>query len=486
MKNSFRNDLILMIPLSLGFLIWFIWMSLQSPGLEGGMDSYQHYLIARYSWKYPNLFLHQWGKPVYTILASPFAQVGTNGLLIFNLLCWIGTSVFSYVSAIKLQFKTPVVVFGIALCAPILFDQMISGLTEPLSALLLSCLTYLLISKKWMGAAILAGFMPFARSEGFIIMAVAGFYLLFLSGKPTSFLWLLGGSFIMNSLGWWIDGKPFWIFTDNPYVRVELEKVNICGHGSFWHYFRHAHITFGLIASLLALSGIAVLIFNLIRRNISAKEKDLFWLVSGFFVMYFFTHSAIWYLGKMGSCGYIRVMSVIISSCALLSGYGYDKVALPIMNRISTKIPWHYLVVLVLTLEPFQWYGGKYPLQISEEQKLFVQANEWLKKVDIENRTLYFLYPYLNILADIDPWDTRRFVEIWGFHFDYADVGSMVIWDGHFGPNEGRIPLDSLRSHPDFTLRASFIPKVPFKTLNDYNFEIHIFERTGKSMLKER
>jgi hypothetical protein len=44
--------------------------------------------------------------------------------------------------------------------------------------------------------------------------------------------------------------------------------------------------------------------------------------------------------------------------------------------------------------EPFWRYGGKYPIEISAEQKLFKEAAEWLKTRNIEDRTLYFLYPY--------------------------------------------------------------------------------------------
>ena len=133
---------------------------------------------------------------------------------------------------------------------------------------------------------------------------------------------------------------------------------------------------------------------------------------------------------------------------------------------------------------PIKIYGHKYPIDISDEQKLFVEAAKWYNAQEYEDRMKYFLYPYFNILTDIDPRDTDKFIQLWSFDADYAPVGSIVIWDGHFGPNEGNVPLELLEAHPDFKKIKSFYPEKAFKTLNDYNFEIHVFERTGDSQLK--
>ena len=51
--------------------------------LEMG-DGVQHYQIARFSWRHPELFLDLWGKPLFTLLASPFAQFGHTGVVVFN------------------------------------------------------------------------------------------------------------------------------------------------------------------------------------------------------------------------------------------------------------------------------------------------------------------------------------------------------------------------------------------------------------------
>lgn len=455
------------------------------------MDSYQHFLIAKYSWKYPALFLHQWGKPVFTLIASPFAQLGIGGNVVLNLISIVLSAWLCYFTACKLKFKYAIFSFIAVLFSPIFFDQIISGLTEPLCALLLSILLFALVSDKIILASIIAGFMPYARSEGFIIMAVVGFYVLFIQKNYSAFIWVLVGSFFMNTLGWIIEGKPFWIFTENPYIRVELEHVNICGKGGISHYLRAVPLTFGFVGGGFTFLGIFLLIYKRFAANRQFFKHDnqsfLFWVVTGIFSLYFLAHSAIWYLGVMGSCGYIRVMTVIVPCSALLANYSLDAISKSkwlVIGGNKLKIIVYILMLgatLFMIWEPFWRYKYKYPIDISDEQKLFVETGKWLQTKDLDNRVVYFLYPYLNIIADIDPWDIDHFIEIWGFHFEFAPLGSYIIWDGHFAPNEGKIPLAKLQSHPDFKEIKRFYPPTPFKTLNNYNFEIHVFERINKS-----
>jgi hypothetical protein len=54
---------------------------------------------------------------------------------------------------------------------------------------------------------------------------------------------------------------------------------------------------------------------------------------------------------------------------------------------------------------------------------------------------------------------------------------AIIIWDAHFGPNEGQLPLDRLLHNEHFELLKKFVPEHPFKTLNAYDYEIYIFRR---------
>jgi hypothetical protein len=56
--------------------------------------------------------------------------------------------------------------------------------------------------------------------------------------------------------------------------------------------------------------------------------------------------------------------------------------------------------------------------------------------------------------------------------------GEIVLWDAHFGPNEGGLPLNRLMDNSYFRLINVFRPDVPFQVLGGHDYEIFIFERT--------
>src|SRR6185312_15488826 len=47
-------------------------------------DSVFHFLFAKYAFVCPENFVNHWAKPVFVLLASPFAQFGFIGIKIFN------------------------------------------------------------------------------------------------------------------------------------------------------------------------------------------------------------------------------------------------------------------------------------------------------------------------------------------------------------------------------------------------------------------
>lgn len=442
-----------------------------SDGLSGGMDSYNHYLIARYSPAHPELFLHYWGKPVYNIIASPFTQFGISGSVILNILCLIGSAILVYKTANTLGLKNPFIAFILCLLSPIFLDNTVSSLTEPLNAFLLVWVIYLLTRKKLITAAVITGFLPYARSEGFILAAVIGFYLIFILKDRRSIIYLLLGSVFFNFLGWMIEGEPFWVITQNPYLKFQLSGDNVCGSGPFIHYIRWGHVTFGFAACLL----IAVSFFYSAKDLIKRKLEILSFLFPAIFISYFGIHSLIWGLGMMGSCGYIRVMVVIAPIAALMAAYGFEQLKSKLNSTISSMLS--IGLILIAIAEPIKYYNYKYPIGISEEQELYEEFNKWYQESEYLERTKVYMYPYFSMIADIDPWDRAQHDELWSSSLPFYKKGDLIIWDGHFGPNEAGIPLSQLQDDPQYKFIKAFKPQKEIKTLNNYSFEIYVFEK---------
>jgi len=475
------HEKIILLALSTFIGAFLLWLAGISPGIEGGMDSYNHYLISKNSWQHLHLFLDYWGKPIYNLLASPFAQFGIYGMVIFNVLCLIGSAYLVYGIASSLKIKYSWLAFIITLLSPIFLDNTISSLTEPLCAFLVTLTLYLLVKQRFIGGAVVAGLLPFARSEGFIIFGVVLLFFILKKANWKIFISLFAASIFFNLLGWIFTGEPFWIITQNPYINFELSGRNVCGHGSLFHYLWAGHYTFGLVTCILLVIGSGIFLFKEFK-NIKKRNLEM-WLIGASFVLYFAAHVFIWWKGMMGSCGYVRVMTVIAPLASIIALYGINYLTSSLEKRVSKYsklLTFGILIFIVLNAfyVPIRYYKYKYPLQISAEQEQYVKLAKWYNTQAFEERTKLYLYPYFSIIADIDPYNQKEHLELWKSSLQYTKTGDIIIWDSHFGPNECNLPLDTLSSNPHWKEIHSIIPSQPIETINRANFEIHVFEKT--------
>jgi hypothetical protein len=466
--------------LSLVVLGVIAYLSHLSPGLEGGMDSYNHYLIARYTWEYPYLFLDQWGKPLYNLLASPFVQFGINGAIVLNCVSLIGCSILVYRILLKIGINNAWLGYILTLLSPIFLDNTISSLTEPLCALLVLLTLYFYIDKRYVLSAVMAGFLPFARSEGFIILFVVFVFIVIIQREYKAILYTAVGSILFNLLGWYIEGEPLWIFTSNPYIKFEMSGINICGRGDIYHYFRAGHYTFGKIASWLLVVGAIVYVIRWLRVSRIADHAIGIILCS--FTLYFASHAAIWWLGKMGSCGYVRVMVVIAPLASIIMTYGLHHLFLQLEQKLGDKLVliqrgFMLFVLLNAIYTPYRYYAYKYPMQVSAEQQEYHKLVDWMKSQPLDDRRKIYLYPYFSMIADINPYNQEEHYDFWASSLQFAEDGDILIWDGHFGPHESGTPLLSLEQDSTWKKIHAIVPKEKIVTLNDKAFEIHVFEK---------
>jgi hypothetical protein len=473
--RQFEWGIALMISLIVSCVFWYL--NNISTGFHGGMDTFEHYLIAKHSWQFSHLFLDQWGKPLYTIFASPFAQFGLRGLVFFNILCLVGTALFTFDIARFYRLRHPLLALIFVLFLPIFSDVIISGLTEPFNALVLSLCLWLFAREKYAWAAVISGFLPFVRSEGFVIIAAIGFYLFFIRRKYKYFVFLLVGSFVFNILGWIIEGAPLWIFTHNPYIRAQVTNQNLCGSGSWYHYFKLSNaITGVLLITFVAIGAAYLIIQKLIKNNRSQKISEIFWIYGGILVLYYGAHGFIWWKGIMGSCGYIRVMAVLAPVFAIIALYGINQ-----LSKMLTITQRNILILIIVIntslYKPISANKHVYPLRIDPEQELFVEVADWLKNSEYMDRTKVYLFPYLSVLLDVNHFDKSQHKYFWHSADELFDVGDILIWDAHFGPNESRTPLEKITNDPSFRLIKKFRKEPPSKTVNDLDFEVYVFEK---------
>ncbi len=75
---------------TIGYWVISIFIVFYFNGTGNEADSINHFLYAHYAPPHPELYLNHWAKPLFTLLASPFAQFGFIGIKLFNILCAYG------------------------------------------------------------------------------------------------------------------------------------------------------------------------------------------------------------------------------------------------------------------------------------------------------------------------------------------------------------------------------------------------------------
>lgn len=478
----------LLISIGLAFFL-LLFLYLQSNGMvEGGQDSYNHFLISKYAFKYPALLLDQWGKPVYTLLAHPFASLGLPFAVWFNIVCTLCAAVLGSLCVKKLQFSNYWITFWIIIFTPISLGNTISSLTEPLNMLLLSGGFYLWVNDRKVAATLLFSFMPWIRTEGFVIIVP---FLVFLIVRKHYKLipYLISATVLFNFLGWWQTGKPLWFITDNPYFLVETETERFApGPGSFLYYFKANKFVFGnLVFYGSLLFGIIISYGYIVKKE--TRLAFVFWVVMGIFVAYFFAHSYIMWKGMMGTHGMLRVMMVIVPCLAIVFNIGY---ALLISYMRPTL---RYLFIigmgLLLTIHTFSSYKAcGYPTVFFNLEKKSVKpianvenlkkAQQFIENQGLNNRVIYHQVPIYNVLFDKDPFAkplTENWVteDIWSIDLknNWAPKGSILLWDSYHAQREGNLPFDTLQSLKSYQLLYKVVESENEMGVNDF----YIYEK---------
>jgi hypothetical protein len=454
----------------------------------GGQDSWNHYLYARWAWQHPELLLDQWGKPFFTTLAMPFAQLGMNAVLLLNHLCVLATAWLTYLTARKLGLKNPWMVILLFAWQPIVLANVHSALTEPSNALVLVWICYLYVGNRWQSATLLASFLPVIRSEGFVLLtAVAVFLALRNRWKYLPFLAV--GTAIYAIIGAIWSGSWNWIIAQNPYVRQELDGGFEAGNGSFWHYAMHQREISGLLVTALCVLSL-VMVFAYISKRLKRKTPAqnsqmalwLWWPLFGFF---FLAHSILWWKGAMGSHGLLRVFVTVSPVMALLSMYSLDlvmRIEIRVLNRIikATVIFGMFLLSFPGAGFPYPWQS---PIQSSEiylgknDNLPVSKALSWIQESPHKNGVLVHQIPSINVFKHLDPWGAEaqlhpistdgewmssKPVNQWPIHCrtlalwsvdtkdsgknDWLPKGAVLLWDNFHGRRDGTMSRAELLS----------------------------------------
>ena len=451
-------------------------LALVSDGTYGDADDIGHYRRSRYAFQFPEFFLYHWGKPFFTALSSPFAQFGYNGIRIFNVLVGALAAYFTYRTALVLKFKYPVVAIFLVISSPLYTVLMLSGMTEILGSLVLILSIFLFFKKRYIWSALLLSFMPFVRSEAIVILPL--FFVALVWIKQWKAIPFLAFGFVFYSFvgGFYYDDF-LWVVHEMPYKG---DAKAIYGSGELLHYVKASKFTVGLaLALLMVLGGLLWILDPLLKPKKEKKEWLLEMLVAYMpFMVYLAAHTYVWWKGAGNSVGMIRVMVAVVPSAVLLGMFAYSRITelIPVkkwIKQLATAVFCIYLVTI-----PHKIY--QIPVPLMGEQRIVKDACDWWMESDYSENRFFYYNPFFTHFMKINPYDetlSHQFVHNRTNPEIRIEEGEVVIWDAHFSPNEGGLPLENLMNNEGYKLIHLTRDKEPFTVLGGYTYEIYFFQR---------
>ena len=477
---------------ALGLAVLYIVYALRSSGVYDD-DVIGHYLIARWSWRHPELFLNTWGRPAFTILYAPVALLGLKAVQIFSAVL----AVLVAVSSARLAQS-----YGLRWCwlaalftglQPEFVRQGFAGLTELVAAACLCMALLGMAQRRWWLAAFGAGLLPFARYELLPVL------LLFAAAPAWERRWAYAGMALLPLLAWncynaWTAGA--WQLILFPFDRLLGQPGGIIfdyGSGPLTHYVALLPNAFGGAYVVLAALG-------LLRLRVGLLHGCVFIVVAVLSVSY-------WAIPSTGIAGYIRHLAVLAPVVGVLAVAGVEQIAgwarpwrrwsgVAVLValagwllarqlhadvvvaasaavgliffahswRVALGVTAQALLVMLLTV-----LLTVQPYRINSEQQQAWEAGQWLRASAYRNRVVLASHVWFTYGSGVDPYDRTVSRPIMPREIDDAPVGSIVVWDSHYSARlVWQTPRALVQSDPRLRLLRQF---------KSGGFEMNVYEK---------
>ncbi|MBL8012011.1 MAG: hypothetical protein JNJ64_15500 [Flavobacteriales bacterium] len=452
-------------------------LRLLSDGVPESGDGILHWQIARYAPAHPELFFDHWGKPLFTLLAAPFARLGLWGACLFTSICAV-LSAMLIDRALSgahqsIRLLAPVLLFT----TPVYLEMVFAGMTEVPFALLALAASVLALQRQPRAALVVASFLPFSRPEWIVHWPVLVAWSL-LSGNWRRLPWAFFGSMVYALAGLVVLGDPLWFGKDQLY----LEALDIYGSGRWDHFLRLADHMFGW--PLLLVLGPAVVLWLIRSRGTQRWELPFLTIVPAMGI--FAAHSYAWWSGQHASFGLERVMATSVPLLVLFATYALGACSL---GGLFGTGPVHRYAMFIAALVIGSWAFAsvqdrvRLPMNRSSTQEMNERMADVLAKHITPQRRLIYTHPYFAWTAGRDPFDPSRALRPWQFHWERQDLGlldsDLLVWDAHFCPNEGGLLLPRLLNDSMFRCLEVIVPPDDVPTLGGWDYELFLFDRQG-------
>lgn len=471
-KISEKNLLYLFFSFYILLQLYFLFISESAYGY-GGADNISHYQIARYAFQYPELFLDLWGKPVFTTLLAPFASIGYSTAKIFNLIVAVLTLLLSAKIGKKLYPGSSLFLVILIAFSPVYFQLAVSCLTEILFSFVVVSALYLFMQNRYTWSAVVLSFLPFVRSEGIVILPIFALALV-LQRSYRSIFFLTAGTIFYSIIGYFIFGDILWTINKQPYSLGD----SLYGSGSLFHFIKNSNFIFGIPLLIIIAAGTIYWAFDVVKKfSLRSRDTILFIIIAGSWVTFFAAHSYVWWKGTGGSLGLLRVIGGVLPLAAISGMKIFGFISEKTKNR---NITFGLFTVFALAQIVLLFTQNKLLLKADQTEQLVKKSADFIR-VNEEGKKVFYFNPLLIHYLNINPYDITKcnwWVADKQQPSNTLEWGDLLVWDAHFGPNEGGVQLEALENDPYLKKIKSFYPIEKIVVLGGYDYSIQVFEKT--------
>jgi hypothetical protein len=417
-------------------------------------DACSHFLGAVSAYSNPVYLVGIWGRPFPTGLYAIQAHFGGRlGVRLTSLALAILISLITRSIAKGQGWRWPTLALVFLLAQPLVFLHSFSEMTELPFGLLIALGFWAYQRRQWFLFAVVMGFGPLSRPEGFGFLAMA-FVALIAHRRWWWTVVLFVPLVAWDYCGWVLYGcqGPWW-----NWLRANWpwDAESLYARGLLMHFVMLLPVVVSPIIFPAAVVGGWLCLrgkrFSTLRDWIHQafgpdhlRRCEI--LIVALPAMVLVGHSLLYYLGKMASNGELRYMMVVTPFWALLSARGW--------GWIFTNTDWK---------RPLLWAGfaAMLPVLVNRAYTVIPMGNSadwqeaeqiarWYQTSGIDRQYPYIAISHVGLLYSLDlgPESTQ----LRDFRKDVLDSrpkGTLVVWDrvgALFNSDAARVvPLENLR-----------------------------------------
>lgn len=460
-----------------------VWARFASDGIREAGDGVQHHMIARYSWKHPALLLDQWGKPMFTLLASPFAHFGYNAMTLFNALAALAAVALA-MRPLKRSGGWTMVAFPAALMlAPQYAQLIIDGMTEILFGSMALFAVCLLLDGRPRAAAAVASLTPLCRPEYVVVLPLVAGWLLWKRQYRAVPLCALGIG-IYSFFGLLHTGDPFSWWHGDPYGS----GPSIYGKGDPWLFLLDAPRAFGW--PLIAAFALALALWPVIQHT-DVEERGahrlLFVTAAGGALGIVAVHAYLRWSGTHGSAGLTRVLVTAAPLAALFALFTLGRG----LRLVAGSRVIGLLAVLVIGAGGVSELRASGPLvQGADDDQVAINAAcARIAEVRKPGDRVFTTHPYVPFKVGLDGFNDEESLMLWGFRDDDEGptrAGDIIFWESALGPNECGVELGTILDNRAFTVLDIEVPEHGHFVFGGRTYEVWVFQRYPGERIRVR